>query len=114
MADRLRLDTEEVQQVANDMARITQALETAAADSTSLASVIPVHELSSAVEDFAGKWDDTRRGLIEEVSVLREQAAAVAQAFTDVDVQLADALTRPPQPEGPPAAGPGRGGPTAY
>ncbi len=106
MADGLKLDTEQVQQVANDMQRITRTLEDAAADSSSLAAVIPVHELSRAVEDFAGGWDDNRRSLVEEVSALREQAAAVAQAFTDVDSQLVDALTRPPQPEG----GPGRPG----
>ena len=108
MADGLKLDTEQVQQVANDMQRITRTLEDAAADSSSLAAVIPVHELSRAVEDFAGGWDDNRRSLVEEVSALREQAAAVAQAFTDVDSQLVDALTRPTQPEGGPV---GRGGP---
>lgn len=99
MAGSLRLDTEQVQQVANDMQRITRTLEDAASDSSSLASVIPVPELSRAVEDFAGGWDDNRRNLVEEVSALREQAAAVAQAFDDVDSQLVDALTRPPQPQ---------------
>lgn len=104
MGDTLKLDTEQVQQVANDMQRITRALEDAASDSSSLASVIPVRDLSRAVEDFAGGWDDTRRNLIEEVSALREQAAAVAQAFDDVDSQLVDALTRPAQA---PSAAPG-------
>jgi hypothetical protein len=107
MAGSLRIDTERVQQVANDMQRITTTLENAASDSSSLAAVIPVHELARAVEDFAGKWDDNRRNLLEEVSALREQAAAVAQAFDDVDSQLVDALTRPPQAAAQPAGGPG-------
>jgi len=111
VADGLTLDTEDVQKVANDLQRITRTLEDAAADSSSLASSIPVEELSRAVEDFAGGWDDNRRNLIQEVTALREQAAAVAQAFTDVESQLVDALTRPPQTASP-AAG-GHGGPTA-
>ena len=90
------------------MHRVTRTLENAAADASSLASVIPVSELSRAVEDFAGGWDDNRRNLIKEVSALREQAAAVAQAFDDVDSQLVDALTRPPE-----AAAPATHGPTA-
>ncbi|WP_052241243.1 hypothetical protein [Microbacterium hominis] len=112
MADGLKLDTEDVQKVANDLQRITNTLEDAAADSSSLAAVIPVEELSRAVEDFAGGWDDNRRNLIKEVSALREQAAAVAQAFTDVESQLVDALTRPPQTAAQPAGG--HGTPTAY
>jgi hypothetical protein len=112
MTENLRIDTVEVQQVSTNLQRIVSALEDAADDSNRLADVIPVRELSSAVDDFAGKWDDRRRSLIEQVTALKEQAQAVASAFDDVDSQLVDALTRPPQPEST-GAGPHGTGPQA-
>ncbi|MBD7957352.1 hypothetical protein H9651_06850 [Microbacterium sp. Sa4CUA7] len=97
MSGRLKIDLDEVGQVSTNLATIVRRLESAQADAERLAAAIPVRELADAADDFAGKWDDTRRELIEEVSALKEQARAVADAFTDIDSQLVDALTRPPQ-----------------
>ncbi|MCR2793637.1 hypothetical protein NQ156_11240 [Microbacterium sp. zg.Y625] len=109
MSGRLRIDIDEVGRVSTNLATIVRRLESAQADASSLAGAIPVTELANATDDFAGKWDDKRRQLIEEVTALKEQAHAVAEAFTEIDSQLVDALTRSPEPAG----GPGRGGPQA-
>lgn len=97
MSSHLRIDTAEVQRTSTNLQRIVRTLEDAADDASRLAAAIPVPELASAVDDFAGQWDDRRRSLVEQVTALTEQARAVADAFDDVDAQLVDALTRPPQ-----------------
>ncbi|MCR2785095.1 MULTISPECIES: hypothetical protein [unclassified Microbacterium] len=108
MSGRLQIDVDEVGRVSTNLATIVRRLESAQADSESLAAAIPVRELADATDDFAGKWDDRRRELIEEVTALKDQARAVADAFTEIDSQLVAALTRPPEQATP---GPGRGGP---
>lgn len=115
MAGRLKADLDEVAMVSTNLQSIVQRLESAASDSSALAGAIPVEALASASTDFANKWDDRRKELIEQVSSLQKEAAAFVQAFTDVDSQLADALTRPPQTTpASPAPGGGHGHPTAY
>jgi len=97
MSGTLKLDTDDVAAVARSMGTIVRNLERAGSDASALAGMIPVSDLANAVEDFAGKWDDRRRSLIEDVNALKEQAAAVADAFENVDSSLVDALTRPPR-----------------
>ncbi|MDO8382660.1 MAG: hypothetical protein Q7T17_06745 [Microbacterium sp.] len=98
----LKLDTEDVASAARSMGTIVTNLERADADASALAGMIPVPELARAAEDFAGKWDDRRRTLIEEINALKEQASAVAEAFDAADSSLVDVLTRPPE-QAPPA-----------
>jgi len=98
MGDQLKVDLDEVDLVTTNLASIVRRLESAQADSHALADAIPVTELANASTDFAGKWDDRRKELIEQVTQLQQEAKAFVDAFTDVDSQLADALTRPPQP----------------
>ncbi len=106
MSGRLRVDIDEVGRVSTNLATIVRRLESAQADADSLAGAIPVPELANAADDFAGKWDDKRRALIEDVTALKDQAHAVAEAFTEVDSQLVDALTRSPEPSGRTRGGP--------
>ena len=96
MSGTLKLDTGDVADAARSIGTIVTNLERAGSDSSELAAMIPVPELVRAVEDFAGKWDDRRRTLIEEVTALKEQAAAVAEAFDSADSSLVEALTSPP------------------
>lgn len=102
MAARLKVDLDQVEMVSTNLQSIVQRLESAQADADSLADAIPVESLASASTDFATKWDDRRRELVEQVGSLQKEAQAFVQAFTDVDSQLADALTRPPQPSAAP------------
>lgn len=97
MSGHLQIDTDEVSRVSTNLATIVRNLESAEADSHTLGNLIPVPELARAAEDFAHKWDDRRRELVEQVTALKEQAQAVADAFNEVDSQLVDALTRPPE-----------------
>lgn len=102
MAARLKVDLDQVEMVSTNLQSIVQRLGSAQADADSLADAIPVESLASASTDFAAKWDDRRRELVEQVGSLQKEAQAFVQAFTDVDSQLADALTRPPQPSAAP------------
>ena len=113
MAKHLRVDLDQVDMVSTNLHSIVQRLESAQADADQLASAIPVEELADASTDFAGKWDDRRKKLIEQVASLQKEAQTVVDAFTQVDSELADALTRPAQAA--PAGGHGgHGGPAAY
>ena len=113
MAKHLRVDLDQVDMVSTNLHSIVQRLESAQADADQLASAIPVEELADASTDFAGKWDDRRKKLIEQVASLQKEAQTVDVAFTQVDPELADALPRPAQAA--PAAGHGgHGGPAAY
>lgn len=113
MAKHLRVDLDQVDMVSTNLHSIVQRLESAQADADQLASAIPVEELADASTDFAGKWDDRRKKLIEQVASLQKEAQTVVDAFTQVDSELADALTRPAQAA--PAAGHGgHGAPAAY
>lgn len=113
MAEHLKVDLDQVDRVSTNLHSIARKLESAQADADQLASAIPVEELADASIDFAGKWDDRRKELIEQVTSLQEEARAFVEAFTQVDSELAAALTRPPQAA--PAAGHGgHGGQTAY
>lgn len=103
MSAKLKVDLDEVDLVSTNLQSIVRKLESAQSDADALAGAIPVSELAKASTDFAGKWDDRRKELVEQVTSLQKEAEAFVQAFTDVDSQLADALTRPPQP----AAAPG-------
>ena len=105
MAKHLRVDLDQVDMVSTNLHSIVQRLESAQADADQLASAIPVEELADASTDFAGKWDDRRKKLIEQVASLQKEAQTVVDAFTQVDSELADALTRPAQAA--PAAGHG-------
>lgn len=97
MSGKLDIDLDAVEMVSTNLQTIVTRLEAAGADASSLAGAIPVHELADRVDDFAGSWDDRRKELIGQVTDLQGQADAVVNAFTDVDSQLADALTRPPR-----------------
>ncbi|MFT4214482.1 MAG: hypothetical protein QM622_06870 [Microbacterium sp.] len=97
MGEHLKADLGEVHRVSTNLHSIVQKLNSAQSDADSLASAIPVESLAEASTDFAGKWDDRRKELVEQVTSLQKQAQAFVEAFTDVDSQLADALTRPPK-----------------
>lgn len=51
--------------------------------------------LAEAVREFAHGWDDRRTELTRKVRALAAAAATTAQAFTEVDAELARALEEP-------------------
>lgn len=74
MAKHLRVDLDQVDMVSTNLHSIVQRLESAQADADQLASAIPVEELADASTDFAGKWDDRRKKLTEQVASLQKEA----------------------------------------
>lgn len=58
-----------------------------------LVGMIPHGGLAGAVEIFGKDWDAARTTLIERLEGLQAAADAVAEAFTDVDGELASSVT---------------------
>lgn len=51
------------------------------------------HKVADAIDDFVNDWDDKRNKLIEKVDALAEMASTSHENFTQVDLDLAAALT---------------------
>lgn len=96
MGELLKVDTDSVRSVSNDLIRITSELTDAQAHSDDVADAVGHNGLAGALRNFAGSWDDRRRKLVEQISQLQASATAIADAFDDTDTELARALTTPP------------------
>jgi hypothetical protein len=91
--EKLSVDTSAVASLGQNLVTVRSSLEGASASSEALASMVGHQPLAAVISDFAGQWDDRRTELMEQLDALKEKATAVADAFEDVDNQLAKALT---------------------
>jgi len=85
----LVIDAENLRALATDLGTIHSTLEDAETDSRALAGMIPHDRLSGAIRDFATQWDRRRAELTEQADALGRRTAAVADAFEQVDLELA-------------------------
>lgn len=90
---KLSVDTTAVASLGQNLATVRSSLEGASASSEALAAMVGHQPLAAVISDFAGQWDDRRTELMEQLDALKEKASAVAEAFEDVDNQLAKSLT---------------------
>lgn len=97
MSEHLRVNTAAVHSLADNLQTIRGRLSDSGTDSSTLADMIPVAELSGAVHDFASKWDVRRKGLVSQVDTLQKQASTIAQGFEDLDNELVKELTAKPK-----------------
>lgn len=88
----LQVNTENLRSLSTNLARVRRTLESAYRDTQQLRSAIPHERLVSTLEDFSGKWERRRAELTEQVDVLQQKAKVAADAFADVDDELADAI----------------------
>jgi len=109
MGELLKVDTDSVRSVSNDLIRITSELTDAQAHSDDVADAVGHDGLAGALRNFAGSWDDRRRKLIEQIAQLRDSATSIADAFDDTDSALARALTQSPDAPAQVAPGTARG-----
>ncbi|MGW8568083.1 hypothetical protein [Isoptericola sp. NPDC055881] len=107
MAD-LRVDLDAVTELGSSLTTVADEFENATTRSDRIADAVGHDGLASAVRDFASSWDDTRKKMTENLRLLADASVQVAQAFTDIDGDLADGI----RGDGAPAPAPARpGGP---
>ena len=91
MAD-LRVDLDAVRELGSSLTVVANEFEDANANSDRIAEAVGHGGLSGVVRDFAHKWDDTRGKMTENLRKLADASTQVAQAFTEVDGELAKGL----------------------
>ncbi|MCA5894542.1 hypothetical protein LEP48_14480 [Isoptericola sp. NEAU-Y5] len=105
MAD-LRVDLDAVTELGSSLTRVANEFENANTKSDRIAEAVGHEGLAGAVRDFAHSWDDTRGKMTENLRLLADASTQVAQAFTDIDSDLADGISGegaspPARPGGP-------------
>jgi uncharacterized protein YukE len=88
----LEIRTDLLEQLTTDLDAIAKEFEKADEFSTEIASAVGHDELAGKVQDFAHSWNDKRKEMTTAVKALQEQIAAISDAFTQTDSELAKAL----------------------
>jgi uncharacterized protein YukE len=88
----LEIRTDLLEQLTTDLDVIAQEFERADDFSNEIATAVGHDELASKVHDFAHKWNDKRAEMTQAVKALQQQIAAISDAFTQTDSELAKAL----------------------
>jgi uncharacterized protein YukE len=88
----LRVDLDAVRELGSSLTTVANEFENANANSDHIADAVGHGGLAEAVRDFAHKWDDTRAKMTENLRMLADSSTAVADAFTDVDTDLAKGI----------------------
>ncbi|MGF0114876.1 hypothetical protein ACQFYA_00945 [Promicromonospora sp. Marseille-Q5078] len=97
MAD-LRVDLDAVTELGSSLSRVADEFENATTRSDRIADAVGHEGLAGAVRDFASSWDDTREKMTGNLRLLADASVQVAQAFTDIDSDLADGISGEGQP----------------
>jgi hypothetical protein len=105
----LRMDLDAVRTLGDSLSVVAGEFEDAGVRSDRIADAVGHEGLAGVVRDFASSWDDTRARMTQNLRLLADSSTQVAQAFTDVDRDLARGIqgdgTAPAAAAGP--AGPG-------
>ncbi len=88
----LRVDLDAVRELGSSLTTVANEFENANANSDRIADAVGHGGLAEVVRDFAHKWDDTRAKMTENLRMLADSSTAVADAFTDVDTDLAKGI----------------------
>lgn len=90
--DTLRVDTGLLRTAGAQLRVVATEFHHANANSDDAAEAIGHRDLADAVRSFAHNWDDRRAKMIEKIDTLATSAAAVGEAFEQVDKEFAAAL----------------------
>ena len=91
----LRVDLASLRAVSTDLTGIGREFAEANVHSDRIADAAGHPGLADAIRYFANSWDDTRADMLESIQGLAEAATAVADIFTETDLELARALNEP-------------------
>lgn len=93
MTDDLRLDTELLLGTADSLSAVREEFATGTTTGgTDLGAVIGHAGLHGRLESFQSSWSVQRGRMVESIDVLGRTMVTVAQAFAELDTQLADGL----------------------
>ncbi|WP_207211887.1 hypothetical protein [Promicromonospora panici] len=99
MAD-LSVDLDAVRELGSSLTTVANEFENANTNSDRIAEAVGHGGLADVVRDFAHKWDDTRAKMTENLRMLADASTQVAEAFTDVDTDLAKSMEGNDAPTG--------------
>jgi methyl-accepting chemotaxis protein len=89
MAD-LRLDLGRLREMSGNLDEIAARFGNAGRFGDEVAFAVgPIGALQGQVYSFSGNWDDTRRGIQENLTSLSDSLEMISQTFEDLDAQLA-------------------------
>ena len=93
MADDLRLDTELLLTTADSLSAVREEFSTGTTGGdTELAEAIGHAGLYGRLDSFQSSWSVQRGRMVESIDVLGRTMVTVAEAFAELDTQLADGL----------------------
>ena len=92
MAD-LNFDLQLLHQLRDDLDAVVNEFTNADEFSQDVAEAVGHDELGGHVSDFASKWNTKREKMLEAVTSLQAKISAITDGFTQVDADLARALT---------------------
>jgi hypothetical protein len=92
----LTMDLDAVRTLGDSLSVVAGEFEDAGARSDRIADAVGHDRLAGVVRDFASSWDDTRAKMTTNLRLLADSATQVAQAFTDVDADLAAGIQGDP------------------
>lgn len=88
----IQLDMADLTALADDLATVIDEFERAKANAGEAARATGHKELRRKVEEFATAWDLRREVMLENIKVLQQTIAQIAETFSEVDAELAKAL----------------------
>ena len=89
----LRIDLDRMRMVGDDLHRVAREFDGADVRSDGIAEATGHPGLADAVRSFAHSWNDTREEMTGGITALGDAAAAIAEAFTQTDADLAAAVS---------------------
>jgi hypothetical protein len=88
----LNFDLQLLHQLRDDLDAVVNEFTNADEFSNDVATATGHDELGGHVSDFASKWNDKRKTMLESVKALQQKIGAITDGFTEVDDSLAKAL----------------------
>ncbi|GAA4287930.1 hypothetical protein [Georgenia daeguensis] len=89
----LRVDVGALRDIGADLSVVAAEFREANVTSAGIAAATGHARLEERVRSFASGWDDTREDMVGGIESLAEVATAIADAFTQVDGDLAAGLS---------------------
>jgi hypothetical protein len=98
-SDHTRLDLDVIKGMGTGLAHVKKAFDGLDKLKNKYTDDFGESRLADKFADFAGNWELSREKLTKEIDALAQIAKAAAQAYEDIDHQLADAIRNAKDPK---------------
>lgn len=95
MATHVSVDVPLLRQTGQRLAEISAVLHAAQTDGGRAAAAMAQRDLTAAMQDFESNWRIHRDQLIENIDAHQKLVVAAADAYQNLDAQMATALSNP-------------------